>query len=113
MVLKNCKKRHTNLGITWIDYKKTYDMIFHSWILESLELLEVPENIAQFIRKSVKNWQTQLASYGEYLSMVDFRRGIFHGDSLSQLLFVTCMVPLIQILRKLDSKVHIEKWRKV
>ena len=27
MVLNDCKKRHTNLGMTWIDYKKAYDMI--------------------------------------------------------------------------------------
>ena len=25
-----CKKRHTNLGMTWIDYRKDYDMIPHS-----------------------------------------------------------------------------------
>ena len=40
MVLNDCKKRHTNLGMTWIDYKKTYDMITHSWILESLDLVQ-------------------------------------------------------------------------
>ena len=39
MVLNDCKKRHTNLGMAWIDYKKTYDMIPHSWILESLGLV--------------------------------------------------------------------------
>ena len=40
MVMNDCKKRHTNLGIAWTDYKKTYDMIPHSWILESLELVQ-------------------------------------------------------------------------
>ena len=39
MVLNDCKKRHTNLGMAWIDYKKAYDMIPHSWILESLGLV--------------------------------------------------------------------------
>ena len=24
MVLNDCKKRHTNLGMTWIDFKKDY-----------------------------------------------------------------------------------------
>ena len=27
MVLNDCKKRRTNLGMAWIDYKKAYDMI--------------------------------------------------------------------------------------
>ena len=57
MVLNYSKKRHTNLGMTWIDYKKAYDMILHSWILESLGLVQVAENIAEFIRKSMKNWK--------------------------------------------------------
>ena len=32
MMLNDCKKRHTNLGMAWIDYKKAYDMIRHSRI---------------------------------------------------------------------------------
>ena len=29
-VLRDCKKRHTNLAVAWIDYKKAYDMAPHS-----------------------------------------------------------------------------------
>ena len=55
MMLSDCKKRYTNLEIAWIDYKKAYDTIPHSWILESPELVQVFENIVQFIRRSMKN----------------------------------------------------------
>ena len=34
-ILRDCRKRHTNLGMAWIDYKKADDMVPHSWILES------------------------------------------------------------------------------
>ena len=78
-------------------------MIPHLWILESLGLVQVSENIVEFIRKSMKNWITNLTSCGEYLVNIDIRRGIFQGDSLSPLLFVLCMIPLTQILRKLKS----------
>jgi len=40
MVLKNCR-RHTNLNMAWIDYKKAYDMVPHSWILESVTLVGI------------------------------------------------------------------------
>ena len=30
MVLNDCKKRHTNLSMTWIDYRKAYDLVPHS-----------------------------------------------------------------------------------
>ena len=35
MVLKNCSRRHTDLNMAWIDYKKAHKMVPHSWILES------------------------------------------------------------------------------
>ena len=36
-ILKNCRRRLTNLSMPWIDYKKAYDMVPHSWILKCLE----------------------------------------------------------------------------
>ena len=54
----------------------------------------------EFIRKSIKNWNANLTSCGEYLANVDIRRGIFHGGSLSLSLFVLGMILLTQILRK-------------
>ena len=47
-----------------MDYKKAYAMIPHSWILESLELVQVSENIVEFIRKSMKKYNTELKSNG-------------------------------------------------
>ena len=43
-VLKNCKKRLTNLSMAWIDFKKAYDMVPHSWILDTLKMFGVAEN---------------------------------------------------------------------
>ena len=41
MMLCDCRKRHKSLGMAWIDYKKAHDMVPHSWILESLEIVQV------------------------------------------------------------------------
>ena len=32
--LSDCKRRSTNLAMTWTDCRKSYDMIPHSWISE-------------------------------------------------------------------------------
>ena len=61
-ILCDCRKRHTNLGNAWIDYKKAYDMVPHSWILESLELVQECENILEFVKRSKENWQTEFTS---------------------------------------------------
>ena len=51
-------------------------MVPHSWIIESLKM-------AQCLRKSMVNWKTELTSCGETPGLVDIKRGIFQGDSLS------------------------------
>ena len=78
-------------------------MISHFWIFESLGLLQVSENIVEFIRKPMQNWNVYLTLCGEYLVNVDIRRGIFQGGSLLPLLFGICMIPLTQVIRKVQS----------
>ena len=33
-VIKEVKSRNKNLAMAWVDYKKAYDMVPHSWIIE-------------------------------------------------------------------------------
>ena len=99
-VLKDCNKRYTNLSTAWKDYKKGYDFAPHSWINECVELFRTAKIVRNFLEKSMEQWKLSLTSNGEDLGEVDVKRGIFQGDSLSPLLFVLSMVPLMLILRK-------------
>lgn len=100
MVLRNSRRRKTNLSMAWIDYKKAYDMVPHSWVIETLKLGGVAENVRRLVENSMQSWATNLTSAGEHLGKVNIRRGIFQGDSLSPLLFIIAMIPLSKILRK-------------
>ena len=73
-------------------------------MLESLELVQVSDNILKFVTKSIANWQTELTSYRESLAKANIRSGSFQGDSLSPLLFVICMIPLTHVLRKAKAR---------
>ena len=103
MILREAKNRKKNLAITWIDYKKAFDMVPHSWILECLDLFGIAENIKRLLMTSMKSWKTELTSCGEVLAEVRIRRGIFQGDSLSPLLFVMSLIPLTMVLRKANA----------
>ena len=103
MVLKNCKRRHTNLAMAYVDYKKAYDMIPHSWILKSLQLVGAADNIVNVLEKSMTKWKVQLNAGDKVLGDVNVKRGIFQGDSLSPLLFVICLIPMSLILRKMKA----------
>ena len=76
-ILRDCKQRKTNLAIAWIDYKKAYDSVPHSWILESLDLVGAADNIKRLMRESMESWKTQLTACGKDLGEVSIRRGIF------------------------------------
>ena len=83
-----------------IDYKKAYDIVPHSWIIECLDLFGVAENLKSLLVNSMEKWKVMLYSGNSELSEVEIRQGIFQGDSLSPLVFVLALIPLSLILRK-------------
>ena len=99
-VIREVKSRKKNLAMTWIDYKKAYDMAPHSWIKECFDLFGVAENIKTLLVNSTEKWRAMLYAGNSELGEVDIKRGIFQGDSLSPLVFVLALIPLSLILRK-------------
>ena len=103
MILQDAKRGRKNLSMGWIDYKKAYDMVPHSWLIEVIDLLGVAGNVASLLASSMMRWKTQLIGGGDVLGTVDIKRGIFQGDSLSPLLFVMVMIPLSQRLNAMNE----------
>ena len=66
-VLREARTKQRYLSMAWIDYRKAYDMLPHSWILETLGLIKVAKNIDSLMRGSMKDWKTELTAGGHYL----------------------------------------------
>ena len=90
MIFREVRMRQKNLAVASIDYKKTYDMVPHSWIAEYLSMVVVSEQIKHFLSENMK----------ESLDRVDIKWWIFQDDLLSPLLFVFCLIPLTVISSK-------------
>ena len=45
MILRNSRRCKTNMHVAWIDYKKAFDSLAHSWIAKCLEIVGVRGNI--------------------------------------------------------------------
>ena len=93
----------------WIDYRKAYDMMPHSWILECLKSLGISDNIQLFLENTMNTWRVELTCANQQLGEVNIKRGIFQGDALSPLLFVVAMIPLTHVLRKIQSDYEFTK----
>ena len=64
------------MAMAWIDYKKATDMIPHSWIVDSLKMLEVFE-VIEFISEAMKNWKVELTVREQTLSEASSREMCF------------------------------------
>ena len=74
-ILSESKTRRKNLAIAWTDYKKAYDMVLQSWIINSFIIYK---NIINFIEKNMKIWRVKLAALGRSLAEAKIHRGIYH-----------------------------------
>jgi hypothetical protein len=50
------KKRYLAMG--WIDYRKAYDMVPHSWIVEMFKLVKMADNVKGLLWGSMRDWKT-------------------------------------------------------
>ena len=99
-VIQDSKHRQTNLAMAWIDYKKAYDSVPHSWILECLKLYKINPNITSLIQNSMTHWKTTLTINTKTITEVTIKSGIYQGDALSPLLFCISLNPLSDIIKK-------------
>ena len=79
------KKR--NLVTIWLDFKKAFYFVTHQWLIKSLHLGKLPEDLIRAIENLTSQWCTVLHLKGE--------------DSLSVLLFILSVDPLLFLLHKL------------
>ena len=91
MIMKEVKARKRSIAVAWIDYRKVYNMVPNSWIVECLKSIGVNEEIIVFMKECMKSWRVELTSGNDVLGEVQINRGI---------LFIIALLPLTSILRK-------------
>lgn len=84
--------------MVWVDYKKAYDMINHSLLLEVIEMIGVADNMRSLLEAYMRNWKTELLADWKSMEVVYINREIFPGR-YSPLLLAMVMAPLSMILK--------------
>ena len=104
IIMEDAKKKGRNLSVMWIDYKKAYDSIPHSWLIAMMRIYKIDERTIRFIIKTMPKWRTKIhLPHNEGCLVtgdITFLRGIFQGDTLSPLLFCLALAPIKSILRR-------------
>ena len=75
----------------------------------TLKMYKIPDQVIQFIKKTMQTWRVELTAEGKSLAEVKIIRGIFQGDAQSLLLYVIAMMPLNHTLRRCPAGYKLSK----
>ena len=116
-ILENCKAKKKNVSTAWIDYKKAFDSVPHSWILRCLQMYKIHPVLIEFIEQSMNHWKINMTLVHKEgvleTGPIRIKRGIFQGDSLSPLLFTMSLNPLSIELNKTKYGYQLDKQTKI
>ena len=62
MILSEARCHRKNLKMVWVDYRKAYNSVPHSWMMECSHLMKAHFGLCSFVESSMKCWKTKLLS---------------------------------------------------
>lgn len=98
MILENCRCCK-KLSAAWIDYRKAFDSVPHSWILKTLEIYKVSPVVVNFLKHSMEMWNTTRYLNDTRGTAISNRLNIRRGISP----FLFCL-SLILLTHKLNNR---------
>lgn len=60
VITKQAEKNQRNLKVCYIDYKKAFDSIPHTWLVKTLEIYKIDPVIINFLEKTMSTWRTRI-----------------------------------------------------
>ena len=87
LIIKNCKRRKTGLGMAWIDYKKVFGLVPPSWILQCKRMFGIAQNMVGLIQNSIKQRRTVLTAGSEALLAKLISEEEYFSETASHLSF--------------------------
>ncbi|XP_044760181.1 uncharacterized protein LOC123317642 [Coccinella septempunctata] len=117
IVTKQARKKLRNISVAWIDYRKAFDSVPHTWLLKVLKMHGVHEKLIHLLRFLMQTWRTSLLiRTGDGMKQsrsIKIRRGVFQGDTLSAIWFCMAINPLSALLRNTEYGYVIDKQRSI
>lgn len=101
---KQAIRNRRNLYTAFIDYRKAFDSVPHSWLLEVLNIYKIDPVLINCIEGLMRFWETTMHLRQETNDIISnpikILRGIYQGDSLSPLIFCLALNPLSHLLQR-------------
>jgi sorting nexin-29 len=92
------------LNELFMDFRKAFDTVYRSKMIETLKLMEIPSKLIKQIKMTVQNTRAVVETEHGRTEKFHINTGLRQGDALSTLLF---NLVLEGIIRKLDTRGNI------
>ena len=98
MVCQDCQRGRRNLSMAWVDIRKAYGSVDHSWLQEMFVLHRFPKWTGNVISRLSAKWNTRInvkTKQGVEISeRIRFNKGLPQGHALCPRLFTLCLNPV-------------------
>lgn len=94
------RDRNIRLVVLNLDFEKAFDRISHQYLFQVLQKMGFPERFIAWVGQLYKGLVSKILVNGHLSKAVNICSGVRQGCPLSPLLYVACIEPLAQILRR-------------
>ncbi|XP_056320895.1 uncharacterized protein LOC130234675 [Danio aesculapii] len=94
------RDRNTRLAVLNLDFEKAFDRISHQFLFKVLEKMGFPGKFIAWVGLLYRDLNSKIIVNGYLSKAVNIHSGVRQGCPLSPLLYVACIEPLAQILRR-------------
>lgn len=94
------RDRNIRLVVLNLDFEKAFDRVSHQYLFQVLRKVGFPERVIAWVGLLYRGITSKFLVNGQCTKAVDICCGVRQGCPLSALLYVLCVEPLAQILRR-------------
>ena len=92
LLVENCTLyKEQSAVLTFIDFKKAFDSVHRSYLLDTLVEFEVPEYLIMAVMSLYRDSTVQVVTKDGLTDKIPVDRGVLQGDTLSPYLFIMVM----------------------
>lgn len=99
------RDRNIRLVVLNLDFEKAFDRVSHQYLFQVLQKMGFPERFIAWVGLLYRGITSKFVVNGHLTKAVDINCGVRQGCPLSAPLYVVCIEPLAQILRR-DQRIN-------
>mgnify|MGYP003333504306 CR=1 FL=1 len=96
-------KERSPYYLLFLDFKKAFDSLDHTFLLEVLRKIEAPAWLIQVVQNLLRQCRVHVNQFGDFGHFIDIERGVKQGCPLSPILFNIALDVLLFHLSKVST----------